>query len=141
LPVNIKTTTTTSDNTGNLAMCVYSYTDEKLDLNKLYNNSEMSKIFFNKLKNKEYNKIYKKDYFFIVLNKTTHFDVIINSVLGLAHLTPNIKNLPFQVKWNDNKEYKYDIINNKIKMFIGSLNKTKPSWKKNFMSNIRTINI
>ena len=54
LPVNIKTTTTIiSDNTGNLAMCIYSYTDEKLDLNKLYNNGEMSNI-------------YKKDYYFIV---------------------------------------------------------------------------
>ena len=42
IPVNIKTTTTTtSDNTGNLAMCVYSYTNEKLDLTKLYNNGEM----------------------------------------------------------------------------------------------------
>lgn len=28
IPVNIKTTTTlTNDNTGNLAMCVYAYTD------------------------------------------------------------------------------------------------------------------
>ena len=142
LPVNIKTTTTTtSDNTGNLAMCVYSYTDEKLDLNKSYNNGEMSEILFKKLKNKEYNKIYKKDYYFIVLNKTNQSDVIINSVKGLIHLTPNINNLPFQVKWNDNKEYKYDIINNKIKMFIECLKKPKPSWKEIFMSNIRTINI
>ena len=32
IPINIKTTTTlTSDNTGNLAMCVYSYTNEMLD--------------------------------------------------------------------------------------------------------------
>ena len=41
LPVNIKTSTTkTSDNTGNMAMCVYSYTDENLDLdiNKKYKN-------------------------------------------------------------------------------------------------------
>ena len=142
LPVNIKTTTTsTSDNTGNLAMCVYSYTDENLDLNKLYNNGEMSEILFKKIKNKEYNKIHKKDYYFIVLNKTNQSDIIINSVRGLTHLTPNINNLPFQVKWNDNKEYKYDIINNKIKMFIKCLKKPKSSWKEIFMSNIRTINI
>ena len=33
IPINIKSTTTlTSDNTGNFAMCVYSYTDENLDL-------------------------------------------------------------------------------------------------------------
>lgn len=142
LPINIKTTTTsTSDNTGNLAMCVYSYTDEKLDLTKSYNNGEMSELLFRKLKNKEYNKIHKKDYYFIVLNKTNQSEVIINSVKGLTHLTPNINNLPFQVKWNNNKEYKYDIINNKIKMFINCLKKPVPSWKETFMSNIRTINI
>ena len=39
LPVNIKSTTTlTTDNTGNLAMCVHSYTNEKLDLEKDPNN-------------------------------------------------------------------------------------------------------
>ena len=142
LPVNIKTTTAkTSDNIGNLAMCVYSYTNEKLDINKSYNNGDMAEILFNKIKNKEYNKIYKKDYYFIVLNKTDQSDIIINSIKGLTNLTPNINNLPFQVKWNNNKEYKYDIINIKIKMFIDCLKKPKPSWNEKFMSNIRTINI
>ena len=36
IPINIKTTLTTNDNIGNLAICVYSYTDEILDLNKYY---------------------------------------------------------------------------------------------------------
>ena len=56
IPINIKTTTTlTSDNTGNLAMCVYAYTDEKLDfhLNKTYENGKMSKILINKIKKKK----------------------------------------------------------------------------------------
>ena len=68
IPINIKTTTTmTSDNTGNLAMCVYAYTDEILDIhsNKSYENGIMSKILFNKLKNKQYNINNKKDYYFI----------------------------------------------------------------------------
>lgn len=72
IPVNIKTSKcSTSDNTGNLAMCVYSYTNEKLELNldKTYNNGEMSKILIKKLKKKEYNKQNKKDYYFIVINK------------------------------------------------------------------------
>jgi len=142
LPVNIKTTTTTtSDNTGNLAMCVYSYTNEELDFNKIYNNGKMSKILFSKCKNKEYNKKYKKDYYFIVLNKTNNTDIIINSVKGLSYLTPNINNLPFQVKWNNNKEFHYDTINNKIKMFIDCIKKPKPSWKDTFISNIKSINI
>jgi hypothetical protein len=142
IPVNIKTTRTTKgDNTGNLAMCVYSYTNENLDLNKLYNNGKMAEILFRKLKNKEYNRKHKKDYYFIVLNKTNQSDVIVNSVRGLSILKPNINNLPFQVKWNNNKEYKYDIIDNKIKMFINCLKKPKPSWKETFMLNIRTVNI
>ena len=33
IPVNIKTTTTqTHDNIGNLTLCVYAYTDEKINL-------------------------------------------------------------------------------------------------------------
>ena len=70
LPVNIKTTTTkTSDNTGNLAMCVYAYTNYFLDLDKPYTNGNMSNLFFDELKNKKYNKYNKKDYYFLVLNK------------------------------------------------------------------------
>jgi hypothetical protein len=109
-------------------------------VNKQYNNGDMSKILFQKIKNKQYNKIHKKDYYFIILNKTNKL-VIINSVKGLSQLTPNINNLPFQVKWNNNKEYKYDIISNKIKMFIDCLKKPKPSWKEVFMLNIRGLNI
>jgi hypothetical protein len=141
-PTNIKTTTSkTSDNTGNLAMCVHSYTDKILDLHNSYDNGEMSKILFTKLYNKQYNKIHKKDYYFIVLNKTNSKEIIINSIKGLSNLTPNINNLPFQVKWCNNKIFCYDIIDNKIKMFIKCLKKPKPSWKEIFMSNIRTIDI
>ncbi len=144
IPINIKTTTTlTSDNTGNLAMCVYSYTDEMLDIhrNKSYDNGKMSNILFNKLKNKQYNKINKKDYYFIVLNKTDPADVIINSVKGLTILTPNVNNLPFQVVWDKNRVFKYENINKKIKLFIKCLQKPNPSWKETFMANIRTLKL
>jgi len=142
LPVNIKTTTTiTSDNTGNLAMCVYAYTNEILDIHrsKTYENGKMSDILFDKLKNKKYNTNNKKDYYFIVLNKTDVSDIIVNSVKGLSILTPNINNLPFQVKWSKNKNFKYENINKKIKLFIECLQKPKPSWQESFMSNIRTL--
>jgi len=142
LPVNIKTTTTTtSDNTGNLAMCVYAYTDEILDLNKAYENGKMSIILFDKLEKKKYNKNNKKDYYFIVLNKNNNNNVIINSVKGLVLLTPNINNLPFQVNWSRNINFKYENIENKIKSFIECLQKPKMSWKEIFMSNIRTLNV
>ena len=144
LPINIKTTSTlTSDNTGNLAMCVYAYTDEILDIHrdKTYDNGKMSEILFDKLKNKKYNTNNKKDYYFIVLNKTDGSDIIVNSVKGLTILTPNINNLPFQVCWYKNRLFKYENIKKKIKLFIDCLQKPKPSWKETFMSNIRTLDL
>lgn len=144
IPINIKTTTTiSSDNTGNLAMCVYAYTDEILDIHtdKSYDNGKMSVILFNKLKNKKYNNNNKKDYYFIVLNKTDASDIIVNSVKGLVILTPNINNLPFQVCWDKNRKFRYENINKKIKLFIDSLQQPKPSWKETFMTNIRTIDL
>jgi hypothetical protein len=144
IPINIKTTTTiTSDNTGNLAMCVYAYTNEILDIHrdKSYENGKMSDIFFNKIKNKEYNTNNKKDYYFLVLNKSDASDIIVNSVKGLTLLTPNINNLPFQVCWDKNRTFIYENINKKIKLFIDCLQKPKPSWKEIFMSNIRTLEL
>lgn len=143
IPINIKTTTTlTNDNIGNLALCVYSYTNEMLELNinKTYENGIMSNILHNKLKNKNYNINNKKDYYFIVLNKTNTNDIIINSVKGLSVLTSNINNLPFQVCWNKNRIFKYAHINNKIKMFINCLQKSTPSWKEIFLTNVRMLN-
>ena len=142
LPINIKTTTTkTSDNVGNLTMCVYAYTDEKIDIHsdKACNNGKMSDILFKKIKDKRYNKYDKKDYYFLVLNKTNNKDIIINSVKGLSILTPNINNLPFQICWNKNRAFNYKHIEKNIKMFIECIQKPKPSWQETFLSNIRTI--
>lgn len=142
LPVNIKTTTTlTSDNTGNLAMCVYAYTNEILDIEKSYENGKMSVILTKKLHEKQYNNNNKKDYYFIIINKNDKQNVIINSVKGLSVLTPNINNLPFQVRWEKNQHFSYDKIKNKIKMFIECLQRPKPSWKEHFMTNIRLIQL
>jgi hypothetical protein len=142
LPVNIKTTTTmTHDNTGNLAMCVFAYTDETLDVHreKSYENGKMSSLLFEKLKEKKYNTKHKKDYYFLVMNKTNPSDIIVNSVKGLTILTPNINNLPFQVCWDKNRNFNYENIKRKVKLFIDCLQKPKPSWKETFMSNIRTL--
>jgi hypothetical protein len=144
IPINIKTTTTlTCDNTGNLSMCVYAYTDELLDIHrdKSYENGKMSDILFNKLKHKKYNTNNKKDYYFIVLNKTDTSDIIVNSVKGLSKLTPNINNLPFQVNWSKNRVFKYKNINKNIKLFIECLQKPKLSWKEVFMSNMRALDL
>jgi len=142
LPVNIKTTTTTtSDNTGNLAMCVYAYTNEEIDLYKSYENGKMSEILVKHIKAKKHNPRNKKDYYFIVLNKTNASDIIVNSVKGLTVLTPNINNLPFQVCWDRNRVFTYEQIHKKIKQFVDCLQKPKPSWKETFMSHMREINL
>lgn len=134
---------TTCDNTGNLAMCVYAYTNELLDIHNknTYNNGSMSKIFFNKIKNKEYNIIHKKDYYFIVLDKKENTNVIVNSVKGLTVLTPNINNLPFQIRWSKNNKFTYKHIKENIKLFVNCLNKTKMSWREQFITNMKTIEL
>jgi hypothetical protein len=145
IPINIKTTTTlTCDNTGNLAMCVYGYTDEKLDFynNKIHENGKMSLLLIEKIKNLSFNKNYKKDYYFLVFNKNNNKDIIINSLRGLSVLSPNSNNLPFQVKWSKNREYEYEQdIKKKVKMFINCLKKTKPCWKEIFMRDIKELNL
>ena len=140
IPINIKTTTTkSSDNTGNLAMCVYAYTDASMDLHKSYANGKMSNILFEKLSNTQYNKNYKKDYYFLVLNKEKQGDIIINSIKGLTKLTSNLNNLPFQVQWDKNRTFKYKNIKESIEQFIKCLKKPRPSWKETFLTNIRTL--
>lgn len=142
IPVNIKTTTTrTYDNTGNLAMCVYAYTDEQLILNQCYKNGEMSKILFSKLNNKKYNYNHKKDYYFIILNKKNPEDIIINSLKGLTTIKHNINNLPFQVCWNNNRIFKYEHIIKKIKLFVDCINSSQKSWKEIFITNMKTLNL
>ena len=143
LPVNIKSTTTlTKDNTGNMAMCVYAYTDEQLDLftDKTYENGKMSLIFIDKIKNKKYNYNFKKDYYFLVLNKKQPSDIIINSVKGLNRIYVNNNNLPFQICWNKNRNYEYNGIKKSVCSLLSSFQKIKHNWKKNFIDNIKNIN-
>jgi hypothetical protein len=142
IPVNIKITTTlTSDNTGNLAMCVQAYTDELLDTNKAYNNCRMANVLFKKLKEGSFNRWTKKDYYFLVINKSNSKDIIVNSVRGLEVLTSNTNNLPFQICWSKNKSFKYGNINEKIHLFVKCLKRCKPSWRENFMENMRELDI
>ena len=140
LPINIKSSTTrTSDNSGNLAMCVYSLTSYDLDINLTtsYNNGIMYPILINYLKNNLLNNKLKKDYYFIVNNKYTN-EIIINSLKGLKKMTSNLNNLPFQIKWCHNKNYEYkniDIVINNFK----DLFRKNISWKENFLHEMRCL--
>jgi hypothetical protein len=146
IPINIKTIKITPKsspcNVGNLALCVYCYTDETLDLRKKYNNGDMSEILIDKIKNKEFNyKGHEKDYFFLVLNKLDPSDIIVNSVKGLSILKPNLNNLPFQVCWDTNRTFKYQNINKIIEKFIHCLQKPEPTWYELFLSNARKLEL
>ena len=146
IPVNIKTTTTMSkDNIGNLSLCVYAYTNEKLDLYKKQDNGKMANILINKLKNKEYNNIDKKDYYFLIFNKNKDKDkdkdIIINSLKGLEILTPNNNNLPFQVCWNKNRYFIYKPIKECIKLFINCQKIPKEIWKEKYLRDIRQLTL
>ena len=141
IPIDIKITTTkTTDNIGNLTSCVYAYTNEDIDINKKnYKNGKMSIILCDKLEKKAYNN--NRDYYYLVINKTNITDIIINSMKGLTILSPNVHNLPFQICWNKNREFKYEKIDKKIKLFIMCIQNTKPSWKETFLTKIRKIKI
>lgn len=141
-PINIKTTTMkTNDNTGNLAMCVYSYTNYNIDLYSLYKNGQMSKILLNCLKNQLFEKNLNKDYYFIVFDKNNNKNIIVNSLKGLTHLNANNNNLPFQIQWNKNKIYCYKPIKENINLFINTLQKPKKTWNEDFLEQIRKLDL
>lgn len=132
IPINIKSSTLqSSDNVGNLSLCVQAYTDHKMDYKKSYNNGELVDILADKFKNNKFNENNRKDYFFLVINKNNTNEIIINSVLGLKTLTANIHNLPFQVKWKNNKQYDFKDMGTSIEKYkyILKIYKNKDTWK------------
>ncbi|MCQ2783597.1 restriction endonuclease [Helicobacter pylori] len=95
-PVNIKTTTTKTADNLNLgiyyALC---------GLVPEFNNEIAWEKYFQKL-HKDLGKNTNRDYYFLIINKNDPKDVFINSLKGIQTLQPN--NLPFQCKWDNNRE-------------------------------------
>tara|TARA_Y100000389_G_C17360370_1_gene463418 strand:+ start:104 stop:841 length:738 start_codon:yes stop_codon:yes gene_type:complete len=142
LPINIKSTTTnTNDNIGNISILLYSLTEHKMRLNKSYYNGYASTHLLTYIKNNNFTKNYKRDYYFIVINKKNPKDIIINSIKGLNILTPNNNNLPYQINWSKNRDFKYKNINNIVDLIIKTIQKPKPSWQETFLKEIRELNI
>lgn len=145
IPINIKSTTMdTSDNVGNMATCVYAYTNVGLDIHSKRSNcnsGKMSRILIKKLKEKQYCLSPKKDYYFVVVNKKNPKDVIVNSLKGLKILTGNVNNLPFQICWKKNRTFDYENIYKKIALFIHAIQKPKSSWKDDFLTDARMLKV
>jgi hypothetical protein len=139
LPVNIKSSmTTTADNIGNLATCVYALTNYDMNLEKNYHNGIMSMMLVNAVENKHFNEKLKRDYYFLVINKE-NLDVIINSLRGVEEMTCNNYNLPFQIRWCKNKNFVYRPIKESVDMVIDTIKKGPELWVESFLRKIRNL--
>nr|WP_120977078.1 restriction endonuclease [Helicobacter pylori] len=97
-PVNIKTTTTkTADNLNGKLGIYYALCGLLLE----FNNEIAWEKYFQKL-HKDLGKNTDRDYYFLIINKNDPKDIFINSLKGIQTLQPN--NLPFQCKWDNNRE-------------------------------------
>ncbi|MGL2622605.1 restriction endonuclease [Helicobacter pylori] len=97
-PINIKTTTTkTADNLNGKLGIYYAL----CGLLPEFNNEIAWEKYFQKL-HKDLGKNTDRDYYFLIINKNDPKDVFINSLKGIQTLQPN--NLPFQCKWDNNRE-------------------------------------
>ncbi len=95
-PVNITTTKTADNLNGKLgiyhALC---------GLLPEFNNKIAWEKYFQKL-HKDLGKNTNRDYYFLIINKNDPKDIFINSLKGIQTFQPN--NLPFQCKWDNNRE-------------------------------------
>ncbi len=95
-PVNIKTTTKTTDNLNGKLGIYYAL----CGLVPEFNNEIAWEKYFQKL-HKDLGTNTNRDYYFLIINKNDPKDVFINSLKGIQTLQPN--NLPFQCKWDNNR--------------------------------------
>ncbi len=97
-PVNIKTTITkTADNLNGKSGIYYAL----CGLVPEFNNEIAWEKYFQKL-HKDLGTNTNRDYYFLIINKNDPKNIFINSLKGIQTLQPN--NLPFQCKWDDNRE-------------------------------------
>ncbi|WRC81797.1 restriction endonuclease [Helicobacter pylori] len=97
-PVNIKTTTTkTADNLNGKLGIYYAL----CGLVPEFNNEIAWEKYFQKL-HKDLGTNTNRDYYFLIINKNDPKDIFINSLKDIQTLQPN--NLPFQCKWDNNRE-------------------------------------
>ncbi len=95
-PVNI-TTTKTADNLN----CKLGIYYALCGLLPTFNNEIAWEKYFQKL-HKDLGKNTDRDYYFLIINKNDPKDIFINSLKSVQTLQPN--NLPFQCKWDNNRE-------------------------------------
>jgi hypothetical protein len=96
MPVNIKiTTTNTADNASSKKGVYFALTGQ------IYSGNEQWENYLKQLQQNI--KDTNKDYYFLIINKDNTNDIFINSLKQVSTLQANGNNLPFQIKWCDNK--------------------------------------
>jgi len=98
-PINIKVTDTThADNLSCKLGIYYTLTGLLPD----FQNEIPWLAYFEKLK-ENLGKFKNKDFYFLVFNKQDSKDIFINTLKGLKKLHANGNNLPFQCRWDNNR--------------------------------------
>lgn len=98
-PINIKVSTMTTADNLNCKLGIYFALTGKIPP---FDNAVEWENYFKALrKNLEST---QRDYYFLVINKNNPKDVLITSLKRLQKINPNGNNLPFQAKWNENRE-------------------------------------
>ena len=98
-PVNIKITEANKHDNLNCKLGLYYALCGKLP--DFANEIPWEKYFKKLSENMKRNNL---DYYFLVINKNNKNEIIVNRLKGLSKLQPNGNNLPFQCRWEDNKE-------------------------------------
>lgn len=97
-PINIKVSTTKTTDNLNCKLGIYYALTGKIPP---FGNGVSWEYYFKSLKeNIQEN---SKDYYFLVINKDNPCDVFATSLKCLESILPNGNNLPFQAKWDNNR--------------------------------------
>ncbi|WP_104745204.1 restriction endonuclease [Helicobacter acinonychis] len=99
-PVNIKITTTKTADNLNCKLGIYY---ALCGLLPTFNNEIAWEKYFQKLYEDLGTNTNRDDYF-LITNKNDLKDIFINSLKGIQTIQPNGNNLPFQCKWDNNRE-------------------------------------
>lgn len=98
-PVNIKVSTMKTRDNLNCKLGIYYALTGKLPN---FDNEIKWADFFEAIKNNLVTN--SKDYYFLVVNKNNPSDIFATSLKQLKDIKPEGNNLPFQARWNDNRE-------------------------------------
>lgn len=100
IPVNIKVSTTKTADNLNCKLGIYYALTGQIPP---FNNGVSWENYFGTLReNLQEN---TADYYFLIINKDNPNDVFATSLKGLESINPNGNNLPFQAKWDSNRNH------------------------------------